>query len=184
SDPVAWVDTRRGSHASAEFSRGNTLPLTAMPNGFALFTPATDARTRRWLYEYHRANGPDNRPRLQALALSHQPSPWMGDRQQFLMMPLLGSAPRTDPAARARGFDHDRETARPDLYEVALDGDLTMRLAPTEHGAIFEIDLPAGDENGHLLVEGTADEQASIDAAGAVFDGRMQAWVDPSDGDG
>src|SRR5699024_12828274 len=69
--------------------------LTAMPNGFALFTPATDARTRRWLYEYHRANGPDNRPRLQEMALSHQPSPWMGDRHQFLMMPLLRSEEHT-----------------------------------------------------------------------------------------
>lgn len=179
SDPVAWVDTRRGTNASGAFSRGNTLPLTAMPNGFALFTPATDARTRRWLYEYHRANGPDNRPRLQALALSHQPSPWMGDRHQFLMMPLLGPAPRTEPAARARGFDHDRETARPDLYEVELDGDLTMRIAPTDHGAICEIDLPAGPDTGHLLLEG-ADEHSGIDAAGAVFDGRVQAWVDSS----
>src|SRR5699024_5587639 len=68
-DPVAWVDTRRGTHASEDFSRGNTLPLTALPNGFAAFTPATDARTRRWVYEYHRANGADNRPRLQGMAL-------------------------------------------------------------------------------------------------------------------
>src|SRR5699024_3522471 len=48
SDPVAWVDTRRGTHSSAEHSRGSTLPLTAMPNGFALFTPATDPRPRPW----------------------------------------------------------------------------------------------------------------------------------------
>ncbi|MDN5821622.1 MAG: glycoside hydrolase family 92 protein, partial [Brachybacterium sp.] len=181
-DPVAWVDTRRGTHASGDFSRGNTLPLTAMPNGFALFTPATDARTRRWLYEYHRANGPDNRPRLQGMAVSHQPSPWMGDRQQFLLMPLLGPSPQTGPTARARGFDHDGETARPDLYEVALDGDLALRLAPTDHGAICEIDLPAPaarSENLHLLFEGV-DEHARIDAAGAVFDGRVQAWVDSS----
>src|SRR5699024_6020588 len=121
SDTMACVDTRLATHASADVTRGNTLPLTAMPNRFALFTPDTDARPARWLYEYHRANGPDNRPRLQAMALSHQPSPWMGDPHQSLMMPLLGSAPRTEPAARARGFDHDRETARPDLYEVELD---------------------------------------------------------------
>src|SRR5699024_8870386 len=45
-DPVAWVDTRRGTYASGDFSRGNTLPITAWPNGFAFFTPVTDARTR------------------------------------------------------------------------------------------------------------------------------------------
>ncbi len=47
-DLVAWVDTRRGTHSSGDLSRGNTLPLTAWPNGFAKFTPVTDARTRRW----------------------------------------------------------------------------------------------------------------------------------------
>ena len=178
-DAVAWVDTRRGSHASGEFSRGNTLPLTAMPHGFALFTPATDARTRRWVYEYHRANGPDNRPRLQGMALSHQPSPWMGDRHQLMMMPLLGVTPDASPTARARAFDHDRETARPDLYEVALDGGITMRLAPTDHGAICEIDLPEQGESPHLLIEGI-DENSRVDAAGSVFDGRLHAWVDSS----
>nr|WP_245822889.1 GH92 family glycosyl hydrolase [Brachybacterium avium] len=185
-DPVAWVDTRRGTHASGDFSRGNTLPLTGLPNGFALFTPATDARTRRWIYEYHRANGPDNRPRLQGMAVSHQPSPWMGDRQQFLLMPLLGSSPQTAPTARARGFDHDGETARPDLYEVALDGGLALRLAPTDHGAVCEIDLSAPTaqpEDLHLLLEGV-DEHARIDAAGAVFDGRVHAWVDSSPAQG
>src|SRR5699024_1410090 len=88
-DPVARVDTRRRPTAAAAVSRGTTLPLTAMPHGFALFTPATDARPRRRRYGYHRANGPDTPPRLQAMALSHQPSSWMGDRHQFLMMPLL-----------------------------------------------------------------------------------------------
>src|SRR5690606_7944266 len=149
---VAWVDTRRGTNASGDFSRGDTLPLTALPNGFALFTPATDARTRRWVYEHHRANGPDNRPRLQALAPPHQPSPGMGDRHQLMMMPLLGAAPDASPSARARAFDHAAETARPDLYEVALDGGIALRLAPTDHGAICEIDLPAEPDGVHLLL--------------------------------
>ena len=181
-DPVAWVDTRRGTYASADYSRGNTLPLAGLPNGFALFTPATDARTSRWLYEYHRANDADNRPRLQGMALSHQPSPWMGDRNQFMLMPLLGEAPNAGPAARARAFDHAQETARPDLYEVALDGGIALRLAPTDHGAICEIDLPEQSSGSHLLLEGV-DEHARVDAAGAVFDGRVQAWVDsPEEG--
>ncbi|WP_114854633.1 GH92 family glycosyl hydrolase [Brachybacterium sp. YJGR34] len=176
-DPVAWVDTRRGTHASGDFSRGNNLPLTAVPNGFAFFTPATDARTRRWVYEYHRAGGEDNRPRLQGMALSHQPSPWMGDRLQLQLMPLLGEAPDASPAARSLGFDHAGETARPDLYQVALDGGTALRLAPTDHGAICEVDYPDGTEGRHLLVEGI-DEHHRIEAAGAVFDGRLTGWVD------
>ena len=30
-DPVAWVDTRRGTHSSGDFSRGNNIPATAWP---------------------------------------------------------------------------------------------------------------------------------------------------------
>jgi predicted alpha-1,2-mannosidase len=171
-DPVAWVDTRRGTHSVHAFSRGNTLPITALPNGFAKFTPATDARTRRWIYQYHRTH-------LQGLSLTHQPSPWMGDRHQLVMMPLLGEAPDASPAARERAFSHAEETARPDLYEVRLEGGIGMRLAPTDHGALCEIELPEDGGPGHLLLEGV-DAHSRLDAAGAVFDGRVQGWIDSS----
>lgn len=176
-DPVAWVDTRRGTYASGDFSRGNTLPLTAWPNGFAFFTPMTDARTRRWVYEYHRANGDDNRPRLQGIGISHQPSPWMGDRNQFVMMPLRGEDPDASPQARSLAFDHAEETARPDLYAVRLEDGTGLRLAPTDHGAIQEITFTSGEAPAHLLLEGV-DQHAHIDAAGAVLDGSLRAWVD------
>ena len=175
-DPVAWVDTRRGTHSVHEFSRGNTLPITALPNGFAKFTPATDARTRRWIYQHHRT-------RLQGLSLTHQPSAWMGDRHQLVMMPLLGEAPDASPAARERAFTHAAETARPDLYAVQLEGGIGMRLAPTDHGAICEITLPAEDGPGHLLLEGV-DAHCRLDAAGAVFDGRVEGWIDASPAEG
>ena len=175
-DPVAWVDTRRGTRSAFEFSRGNTLPITALPNGFAKFTPATDARTRRWIYQYHRTH-------LQGLSLTHQPSPWMGDRHQLVMMPLLGEAPDASPAARERAFTHAAETARPDLYAVQLEGGIGMRLAPTDHGAICEITLPAEDGPGHLLLEGV-DAHCRLDAAGAVFDGRVEGWIDASPAEG
>ncbi len=175
-DPVAWVDTRRGTHSAVEFSRGNTLPITALPNGFAKFTPTTDARTRRWIYQYHRTH-------LQGLSLTHQPSPWMGDRHQLVMMPLLGEAPDASPAARERAFSHEDETARPDLYAVDLEGGVGMRLAPTDHGAVCEISLPAEDGPGHLLLEGV-DAHCRLDAAGAVFDGRVQGWIDASPAEG
>ena len=175
-DPVAWVDTRRGTRSAFEFSRGNTLPITALPNGFAKFTPATDARTRRWIYQHHRTH-------LQGLSLTHQPSPWMGDRHQLVMMPLLGEAPDASPAARERAFTHAAETARPDLYAVQLEGGIGMRLAPTDHGAICEITLPAEDGPGHLLLEGV-DAHCRLDAAGAVFDGRVEGWIDASPAEG
>src|SRR6185312_10625066 len=84
--PSDFVDTRRGSNSDGRFSRGNTFPAVAMPHGFNFWTPVTDAGSD-WIYQYQQRNGADNRPRLEAFALSHEPSPWMGDRQTFQLMP-------------------------------------------------------------------------------------------------
>jgi predicted alpha-1,2-mannosidase len=176
-DPLAWIDTRRGTNASGDFSRGNNLPITAWPNGFAFFTPMTDARTLRWPYQYQRANDAQNRPRLQGLAVTHQPSPWMGDRNQLIMMPLTGEQPDASPAGRAAPFTHDRETARPDLYEVDLEDGTRLRLTPSDHGAVLEATFPEDARGRHLLLEG-ADENTRLDLAGAVFDGTLAGWVD------
>ena len=176
-DPVAWVDTRRGTNSSARYSRGNTLPITALPHGFARFIPVTDARTGRWPYRYQQGGDRRNRPLLQGIAVTHQPSPWMGDRNRFQLMPLTGGTPDASPAGRAVPFSHAAETARPDLYAVRLADGTRLRLSPTDHGAILEVSFPAGARGRHLLLEGL-DEQARIDLAGAVFDGHFTGWVD------
>lgn len=129
-DPVAWVDTRRGTNSSARYSRGNTLPITALPHGFARFTPVTDARTGRWPYRYQQDGDRRNRPLLQGIAVTHQPSPWMGDRNRFQLMPLTGGTPDATPAGRAVPFTHAAETARPDLYAVRLADGTRLRLSP------------------------------------------------------
>jgi hypothetical protein len=65
------------------------------------------------MYQYQQRNGADNRPRLEAFALSHEPSPWMGDRQTFQLMPaaVTRGAPSANRAARALSFSHANETA-------------------------------------------------------------------------
>jgi predicted alpha-1,2-mannosidase len=176
-DLPAWVDTRRGTNASGDFSRGNNLPLTALPNGFAFLTPATDARTHRWVYEYLRANGEDARPRFQGLAISHQPSPWMGDRNQLFLMPLSTADPQGDPAARALAFDHREEVARPDRYSVPLADGTLLEAAPTDHGLFLQTSFAEDAEGAHLLIEGV-DEQTHLELAGAVFDGTFTGWVE------
>ena len=133
-----FVDTRRGSNANADFSRGNTFPATALPHGFNFWTPVTDA-SGNWLYQYQAHNGADNRPRLQAFALSHEPSPWMGDRQTLQLMPEAqpDGVPVLDRAARSLSFSHDHETARADGYRVAFDNGLVTEMTPTDHAAMF-----------------------------------------------
>ncbi|WP_033287927.1 GH92 family glycosyl hydrolase [Amycolatopsis jejuensis] len=140
-DPVDHVRTTRGTHSSRKFSRGNTFPATAVPHGFNFWTPITDARALNWFYSYHQHNDARNEPRLQAFGLSHQPSPWMGDRHPFHLMPGTG---KVEPhrARRALAFTHDDETDRPYHYGVRFRTGITADLAPTDRAAMFRFTFP------------------------------------------
>ncbi|MFC7880145.1 GH92 family glycosyl hydrolase [Isoptericola sp. NPDC057391] len=174
---VDLVDTRRGTMASGQFSRGNTVPATAVPNGFTLWVPMTDAGSRRWLYEYHRANDAQNRPALQGFGVSHQPSPWMGDRNQLVVQPASG--PGTPTAAltdRALPFDHADEIARPDLYAVTFADGTTLAATPTDHGGVLRLGFPAGAP-GHVLLD-TVTTAAGEARLTTHPDGTVTGWVD------
>ena len=170
-----YVDTRRGTNASGSFSRGNNLPISALPNGFNFFTPVTDASSDSWEYEYQQANNAANLPMLQGLAISHEPSPWMGDRDQMSVMPVpAGGSLTGSPDSRALAFSHDDEIARPDLYQVTLKDGLVARMSPTDHGGVMQFTFPAGQATGSLaFFNGTF----SIGT-----DGTFTGWVDNGSG--
>ncbi|MFI7612841.1 GH92 family glycosyl hydrolase [Nonomuraea terrae] len=170
-----YVDTRRGTNATGGFSRGNTLPITAMPNGFNFLTPTTNAASDTWLYDYQRANNADNLPTLQGLAISHEPSPWMGDRNQMSVMPVPGGGPLTGPpSGRAAAFSHDDETARPDLYLVTLRNGLVAQMSPTDHGGIMQFTFPSGQAAGSLVFHNGTFTIGT--------DGTITGWVDNGTG--
>jgi predicted alpha-1,2-mannosidase len=147
-----YVDTRRGTNASGGFSRGNNLPISAVPNGFNFLTPVTDATSDSWEYVYQRANNAANLTMLQGLATSHEPSPWMGDRNQMSVMPVAAGGSLTgQPSSRALPFRHDDEVARPDFYSVRTQSGLTARMSPTDHGGIMQFTYPAGSTTGSLV---------------------------------
>ncbi|WP_284744803.1 glycoside hydrolase domain-containing protein, partial [Amycolatopsis sp. RTGN1] len=152
-DPVDFVRTTRGSHSSGDYSRGNNFPATAVPHGFNFWTPVTDAGVTNWIYSYHRHNDERNRPALQAIALSHQPSPWMGDRHTFHVMPGTGAVQR-DRRKRALAFSHDDEIDSPHHYGVRFANGMTVDLAPTSHAAILRCTFP--DMHGWLLFDNAA----------------------------
>ncbi|WP_399084415.1 GH92 family glycosyl hydrolase [Streptomyces sp. BBFR2] len=146
--PSDHVRTTRGTLSSGSFSRGNTFPATAVPNGFTFWTPVTDAGSTDWLYEYARKNNADNLPTLQAFAASHEPSPWMGDRQTFQVMPSTAAGvPDASRTARALPFHHERETALPHHYGVTFDNGLKAEITPTDHAAQMRFTFPGDDAN-------------------------------------
>jgi predicted alpha-1,2-mannosidase len=186
--PADVVDTRRGTNSSRDYSRGNTIPATAVPNGFNFVVPMTDARSEKWLYEYARANDDDNRPVLQALGISHQPSPWMGDRNQLAIMPaLVGAHGRVAATPERRGlpFSHDDELARPHEYRVEFANGIVAAATPTMRAVLFRFEFPgtpalvidqvAGDSSFRLTEEG--DFEGWVDGGTSLSVGRSRMYV-------
>ncbi|MEV4438341.1 GH92 family glycosyl hydrolase [Streptomyces sp. NPDC049577] len=141
-----YAVTTRGTNSSSNFSRGNTFPATALPHGFNFWTPVTNAASTDWLYQYAAANNADNLPTIQAFAASHEPSPWMGDRQTFQVMPSTATGtPDASRTRRALPFHHSRETARPHYYGVTFDNGLKAEIAPADHAAMMRFTFPGDD---------------------------------------
>ncbi|MFD7979426.1 GH92 family glycosyl hydrolase [Streptomyces sp. NPDC059071] len=164
-----YASTTRGTHSSGSFSRGNTFPATAVPHGFNFWTPVTNAATQSWIYEYARGNNAENLPTLQALSASHQPSPWMGDRQTFQVMPSAAAGtPPTDKAARALPFRHANETARPHHYGVTFENGLKAEIAPADHAAVMRFTYP-GDDASVVLDNVTEQGGLTLDPATRSF---------------
>jgi predicted alpha-1,2-mannosidase len=155
-----WAVTTRATNSSGSFSRGNNFPATAVPHGFNFWTPMTDAGSMSWLYEYQAQNNADNLPELQAFEASHEPSPWMGDRQTFQVMPSTAAGtPDADRSERALPFSHDDEVARPYYYGVTFQNRLKTEIAPTDHAAMFRFTFPGRDAN---LIFDNVDDSSSL----------------------
>ncbi|WP_030939785.1 GH92 family glycosyl hydrolase [Streptomyces sp. NRRL S-646] len=152
--------TTRGTNSSGGFSRGNNFPATALPHGFNFWTPVTNASSLSWLYDYARANNADNLPTIQAFSASHEPSPWMGDRQTFQVMPSVApGTPDTGRQARELAFRHENETARPYYYGVRFENGLKAEMAPTDHAAALRFTYPGDDAS---VIFDNVTEQAGL----------------------
>lgn len=172
---VSYVDTRRGTNSTGGFSRGNNLPAAAWPNGFNFITPMTNADNVGTLYHYQRSNDGLNRPTLNGIGFSHEPSIWMGDRNQLAVMPAANDNPSSDLNARRLTFSHDNEIARPDLYKVAFDNGVTTEVTPTDHGAVYRFTF-SGNASSVLVDQLVNSSKLSINGTSVT------GWVDGGSG--
>ncbi|MER5936353.1 GH92 family glycosyl hydrolase [Streptomyces sp. NPDC001928] len=166
-----YAVTTRGTNSSGGFSRGNNFPATAVPHGFNFWTPVTNAGSLSWLYDYARANNDDNLPTIQAFSASHEPSPWMGDRQTFQVMPSVASGtPDLGREARQLAFRHENETARPYYYGVRFENGLRTEMAPTDHAAVMRFTYPG--DNASVLFDNVTDQAGlTLDKESGTFTG-------------
>jgi predicted alpha-1,2-mannosidase len=166
-----YAVTTRGTNSSGGFSRGNNFPATAVPHGFNFWTPVTNAGSLSWLYDYARANNADNLPTIQAFSASHEPSPWMGDRQTFQVMPSAAAGiPELGREARELAFRHENETARPHYYGVRFENGLEAEMTPTDHAAMLRFTYPGDDAS--VLFDNVTDQAGlTLDTASGSFTG-------------
>ncbi len=173
-----FVDTRRGTNSSSAFSRGSNEVITAVPNGFNFLAPVTNALATSRNYSYQQDNDDLNRPQFEGLGISHQPSPWMGDRNQFSVMPVAGATkPSGNPDLRAQSFNHDKEVAQPEYYGVDLDNGVKAEMTPTNRGMIMQFTFPGSD--GSIVFDSpTGDGSFTIDPV----TGKVTGWIDHGSG--
>src|SRR5215207_5433588 len=121
SDPVEWVNPLMGTDSKPSLSNGNTYPSICVPWGMNFWVPQTGRNGDGWQYTY----GAD---KIRGFKQTHQPSPWMNDYGQLVLMPITGKL-RFEEDDRASWFSHKAETATPYYYRVYLaDHDITTEL--------------------------------------------------------
>lgn len=134
---VDYVNPLMGSQSDFTLSTGNTYPIIAMPWGMNFWTPQTAKMGDGWVYNY-------NSYQIYGFKQTHQPSPWINDYGQFVIMPVTGN--KISENDRKSWFSHKSEVATPYYYSVYLaDHDIVTEIAPTERAAFFRITFPKTD---------------------------------------
>ena len=140
---VQYVNILQGTDSEKKLSHGNTLPLVGMPWGMATWSIQNSPRENGpWFFS---PNGT-----IDGFRATHQPSPWMGDYAQFLVMPdvlLPGKTP-------SNAYNTNTAVFQPDYERLDLrDGALTAELTGTERCGVFRLTYHEGTTGG-LLIKG------------------------------
>ena len=128
-DPVDWVNILQGTASTQEFSRGNTLPIAALPFGMAHWTLQSHDETP-WMFQ------PGVR-RIQGIRCTHQLSPWLSDYGQAAFLPFRGDI-HPQAAERASSYAVEEAHLGPHSLQLFL---LRYRahieLIPTDRAAVL-----------------------------------------------
>ncbi len=139
-DLVDYINPLMGTDSKVDLSNGNTYPAIALPWGMNTWTPQTGKMGDGWQYTY-------DADKIRGFKQTHQPSPWMNDYGQFVIMPVTGHM-KFDQDERASWFSHKSEIAHPYYYSVYLaDADVTTEITPTERAAQFRFTFPKSDSS-------------------------------------
>jgi predicted alpha-1,2-mannosidase len=124
---------------------GNTFPGATLPFGMVQFSPDTE-----------RGFGPDDRGSyvyndtgVRGFSLTHLSGPGCPVFGDVPFMPFVGApkkSPPADPGAYVAKFSHEKESASPGFYEVALDSGVKVSLTATTRTGFGVFSFPQGSQ--------------------------------------
>jgi predicted alpha-1,2-mannosidase len=140
---VDLVNPLQGTDSTSLFSRGNTLPIVAVPFGMGHWTLQTKDNGP-WFFQ------PSER-RIQGVRCTHQLSPWLSDYGYATFLPYSGET-SADGAARASSYRPEDAVIRPYVLEMYLLRYRTkLELTPTERCAALRLTFE--DAHAGLLID-------------------------------
>ena len=142
-DLAELINLLQGTDSTYYFSRGNTLPIAAMPFGMAHWTLQSRSGTP-WMFQ------PGDR-RIQGFRCTHQLSPWLSDYGHAVFLPFSGE-PKPDPDARSSSYRPEEAQLLPySLRLKLLRYQADVELVPTERCCIITAKFADAGSCGLLL---------------------------------
>lgn len=147
-----YVNILQGTDSSFKLSHGNTLPLVGMPWG--MIDWSIENENGSWFFQ---PNGT-----IDGFRATHQPSPWIADYGQFVLMPQVGDL-QMDARARVSEYDTRTSILRPDYEKLDLKrGLITAELTATERSAVFRFAFHQG-QSARLILNAFGESEIKID---------------------
>lgn len=149
---VHCVNTLQGTDSSSSFSHGNTLPLVGAPWGMTDWSPQTNSDS--FYFQY-------NTGKIQGFRATRQPSPWMGDYGQLLIMAQTGAIDVTSKGMISE-YDVNKGVWKPDYLKLELERwGITAELTATERCGVLRFTYSQGEEC-RLLLTGAGTSEVDV----------------------
>ncbi|MGD0738314.1 MAG: glycoside hydrolase domain-containing protein, partial [Terracidiphilus sp.] len=158
---VELANPLQGTDSTSLFSRGNTLPIVAVPFAMAHWALQSSDKTA-WFFQ-------PRDERLQGVRCTHQLSPWLADYGYATFLPFNGDS-QPDAAARASSYRSAELEIAPHALKVRLMRyRCALELAPTERGAIMRFTFEESGPAGVFIDLPGENAEASCDAANGTI---------------
>jgi len=146
-----YVNILQGTDSQPDLSHGNTLPLVGVPWG--MIDWSIENGDGSWFFH---PNGT-----IDGIRATHQPSPWISDYGQFVLLPQTGDL-RMEAKARKTTYDTATSILRPDYEKLDLTKEgISAELTATERAAVFRLTYHEG-QMGRLLLNACGSSEINV----------------------